>query len=405
MSNFSIWGVILAAGQGSRLAKAGIKTRKQFLDLEGKPVFWRSARTFSRVPETRGLVFVFPPEEFQDQCERLAELLKEEELALAHATVQGGERRQDSVYNGLSGLPMDCTHVLVHDAARPFFTPKLCADLIDALKNGAQAVVPGLAVKDTIKRVDGDRILSTLDRHELRAVQTPQGFALPVLKKAHDAARAEGWEVTDDASMVERLGIEARVVPGEEENIKITTPADLAALDKHNQGPEQPLPCSGLGYDVHRFAGPDDPKARPCKLGGIPIPGGPFVLAHSDGDVLLHALTDAMLALICQGDIGTRFPDSSPEFDNMESSIFLTEVLQDVLKAGLRLTHVDLTIVAQIPKLSPHRELIRRNIASLLGLESSRVNVKATTEEGLGFTGEKKGIKAYALVSGLKPAD
>jgi 2-C-methyl-D-erythritol 4-phosphate cytidylyltransferase/2-C-methyl-D-erythritol 2,4-cyclodiphosphate synthase len=402
----NVWAIILAAGQSSRLSKAGLEAKKQFLLWKDRPLFWHSARTMARVPQIKGGVFVFPDDEYDAAAGQLAELDRRDGLGLAWRVVVGGERRQDSVYNGLAALPHDCDYVLVHDAARPFFSPALAGRLLDALADGARAVIPAILVKDTIKQVAENRVVGTPRRQELVAVQTPQAFALDLLRQSHETARREGWEVTDDASMVEQLGEPVRVVPGEESNLKITTPEDLNMLACRSGHNEPALaPCCGWGYDVHRYATPELPpeQSRPLKLGGVLIPNGPRILAHSDGDALLHALTDALLGCLGQGDIGQRFPDTDPAFENMNSAIFLNEVIQDLAPAGVTLTHVDLTIVAQIPKLAPWREQIRQNIARLLKLAPTQVNVKATTEEGLGFTGEKKGIKAVAAVVGLKP--
>ncbi|MDD4950965.1 MAG: 2-C-methyl-D-erythritol 2,4-cyclodiphosphate synthase, partial [Desulfovibrionaceae bacterium] len=221
----------------------------------------------------------------------------------------------------------------------------------------------------------------------------PQGFKRGLLVRAHALAQEQGWEVTDDASLVERMGEPVLVVPGEEANVKITTPEDLARLNQARPA----APCVGLGYDAHRY-GP----GRPLVLGGIPIPNGPRVQAHSDGDVLLHALTDALLGCAGAGDIGLLFPDTDPAFEAMSSSIFVKEALARAQEAGLKIVHADLTVVAQTPKIAPWREQIAENVAGLLGLERGQVNVKATTEEGLGFTGEKKGLKAYALVTAVR---
>jgi 2-C-methyl-D-erythritol 4-phosphate cytidylyltransferase/2-C-methyl-D-erythritol 2,4-cyclodiphosphate synthase len=204
---------------------------------------------------------------------------------------------------------------------------------------------------------------------------------------------------------MERCGHPVLIVPGEEQNVKITTPADLELLKSplNNAAP----PRTGWGYDVHRYLAPGETspkvldKARPMMLGGIAIPGAPQVIAHSDGDVLLHALTDALLGIACAGDIGQLFPDTDASFDNMPSAVFVTEALRRVRAVGYRPVHADLTVIAQIPKLAPHKARMAAQIAQLLELPASAVNVKATTEEGLGFTGEKRGIKATAVVTAL----
>lgn len=390
----NIWGIILAAGSGSRLVEATNGTRKQYLEYKSAPLFWHSARTFSRVAAIRGLIFVFPPEDTQAMGKRLRQYFRSEDLGVKWRVAEGGNRRQDSVRNGLAELPTDCDGVLVHDAARPFASARILADLIDRLNNGARGVIPVIPMTDTVKRVNGDTVTETLNRTELASVQTPQAFEARLLKEAHERADAEGWEVTDDASMVERLA-EVTIVPGEAANIKITVPEDLKRLEKA----KITVPCVGWGYDVHRFGGNND---RPLTLGGVPIPGGPSIVAHSDGDVLLHALTDGILGTFGGGDIGRHFPDTDPKFKGADSAVLLRETLAMAEEAGVRIVHADLTVIAQAPKLAPHAAQIAKNVCRLLGLEAHQVNFKATTEEKLGFTGEKKGIKAVASVTGLR---
>jgi 2-C-methyl-D-erythritol 4-phosphate cytidylyltransferase/2-C-methyl-D-erythritol 2,4-cyclodiphosphate synthase len=394
----NIWGMILAAGSGTRLADAVGGVRKQYLTYKGAPLFWHSARTFSRVAALRGIVFVFPPDEAQAMEKRIGQYFRSEDLGLRWAVCAGGERRQDSVANGLDRLPADCDAVLVHDSARPFVSAALVTSLIDALEHGARAVIPATEVTDTVKRVEDGVARQTLPRAELRGVQTPQAFETGLLREAHARAAAEGWDVTDDASMVEQMHdplAEVAVVQGEPANIKITTAEDLKRLEETRTT----VPCVGWGYDVHRFGGEAD---RPMVLGGVPIPGGPRVVAHSDGDVLLHALADAVLGTFGGGDIGTHFPDTDARFAGADSGVLLREVLSMAREAGTRIVHADLTIITQIPRLAPHATQIARNVCRLLGLAPGQVNVKATTEEKLGFTGEKKGIKAVAAVTGLR---
>lgn len=410
-----LWAVLLAAGSGARIAQAlakgkGEATRKQYLDLHGAPMFWHSARTFSRVQALKGLIFVFPQEDLERMAALVAELDAGEPLGLPWRVCAGGARRQDSVRLGLAALPTggqdSCQGVLVHDSARPFATAALARRVAEAVLSGSAAAIPGLLVTDTIKTVRADNtVLDTPDRSALRAVQTPQGFLLAPLWAAHQRAQAEGWEVTDDAALMERAGHPVLVVPGEEQNVKITTPADLDLLASPMNGAKPPR--TGWGYDVHRYCAPNETdakvksQARPMMLGGIAIPGGPQVIAHSDGDVLLHALTDALLGVACGGDIGQLFPDTDAAFENMPSAVFVTEALRRVRACGYRPVHADLTVIAQAPKLGPHKVRMAAQIAQLLELPPDAVNVKATTEEGLGFTGEKRGIKAVAVVTAL----
>lgn len=395
-----IWGLILAAGAGSRLPNQGCS--KQFLEFEGAPLYFSSARNMASVARLSGLVFTFPPNQLSECEAGLESLISRHNLGIPCFAVSGGARRQDSVNSGLAALPETCTHVLVHDGARPFASPALINKICDALSEGAAAVIPGIEVVDTIKEArvgDGctEYVSTTLERSSLRAVQTPQGFELRALRLAHQKAAKDGLEVTDDAALLEYLEIPVRIVEGEMENIKITNPSDLASLERCAVPQTLLIPCNGFGYDVHKYG-----QGRPMKLGGVPINGAPEVIAHSDGDVLLHALTDALLGCLGQGDIGELFPDSDAAFDNIDSGILLSEVLDRIRMAEIIVTHVDLTLIAQIPRLSPWKDAIKKNVASLMHLPSESVGVKATTEEGLGFTGQKKGIKAVALVSAYK---
>lgn len=399
------WTLLLAAGQGNRMASATGGLAKQFLEWKGAPLYWESALVFSRCARVEGLVFVFPEVCITEERQRVADLMKAVPSGLPWKAVAGGALRQDSVRNGLSALPDTCTEVLIHDAARPFASPALVNRILDGLHRnapgeGMAACIPGIPVVDTIKVMDEEkRVVATPERKRLVAVQTPQGFSLASLRAAHQRAEQEGWVVTDDASLLELCGHAVCVTEGEAGNKKITTPEDLEMLRTTTEC----IPCVGYGYDVHKYADGNEARqpARPMRLGGVAIADSPDVLAHSDGDVLLHALMDALLGCIGAGDIGTFFPDSDPAFDNINSAVLLDTVLEHVQKADVRITHVDLTVIAQIPKVGPHREAIRRNVARLLGLRLSMVNVKATTEEGLGFTGERLGIKAVAVVTGL----
>jgi 2-C-methyl-D-erythritol 4-phosphate cytidylyltransferase/2-C-methyl-D-erythritol 2,4-cyclodiphosphate synthase len=389
-----LWTILLAAGQGTRLARETGGARKQFLLHEGCPLYWRSVLTMSAVPSLAGMVVVFPPHELEARARELRELQERHEPGVPLLAVAGGERRQDSVRLGLAALPRECGRVLIHDSARPFFSAGLVQALLSALTDGTDGAIPALPVTDTVKEVEGDLVVSTPRRETLRAVQTPQLFHAAVLRQVHDRSLAESWEVTDDASMIELAGGRMRVVPGEAANIKITTPEDLRVLATPSPLPE---PCTGFGYDVHAYGGD-----RPMVLGGMPIAGAPFVKAHSDGDVLLHALCDAILGCLGLGDIGEHFPDSDDRFENISSAILLSEVLDKGRQAGLRIAHVDLTVIAQIPRLTPHKAAIRSNVARLMELSDDRVNVKATTEERLGFTGRKEGIKAVAVVTATR---
>lgn len=389
------WGVILAAGQGTRMAQATGGEAKQFLPYEGAPLWWSSARAMAASPLVHGLVFVFPQGRLEQARSEALSLNEKHSCGVPFLFAEGGARRQDSVRHGLAVLPESCVKVLVHDGARPFVSTALVTRLALALdEEGLAGAVPGLAVTDTIKETDENgHITRTPPRETLRAVQTPQAFFAKELAEAHARAEAEGWNVTDDASLMEQCGRPVRVVEGEENNVKITHPGDLALLLPRTM----PLPCCGYGYDVHAYGG-----NRPLVLGGVEIGGEYLIRAHSDGDVLMHALMDAVLGCFGGGDIGRLFPDNDPAFENISSSIMLDHVLQLAAEAKVRLVHADLTVIAQKPRLAPHAEAIRRNIARLLDLPLEHTAFKATTEEKLGFTGELRGIKAVALVTALR---
>lgn len=387
--------ILLAAGSGSRMARATHTVPKQFIEVDGEPLYLRSVRTLAALPELRGIVLVVP------ECDipRCQTELTHAGLSIPWIVVRGGNRRQDSVAAGLAALrewAPTAYAVLIHDAARPFASAQLASRVADALYSGAVAVIPGVPVVDTIKETTDNTVTRTLERASLRAIQTPQGFLLEPLQKAHATALEKGWDSTDDAMLLEQCGQIVTVVEGEASNIKITNPADLRLLfpSEKKLGPAY---CTGFGYDVHRYG-----QGRSMKLGGVPIQGAPEVIAHSDGDVLLHALMDAILGCLGLGDIGMLFPDTDPALDGIESGILLAEVLARAEEHRVSITHVDCTIIAQIPKISPHREHIRKNLCRLLQLPLDAVSVKATTEEQLGFTGEKKGIKAVAVVSAMR---
>ncbi len=430
---FHTYALLLAAGTGSRLATTHVK--KQFIAYHGAPLWWESVKKFHNSPHIKGIVLVFPSDdsEFTLACEEAEKLHAEHNLGIPFIYAKGGEKRYQSVFCGLEALPSSCTHVLIHDSARPFFSTTLVHHLISVLKsseNTVHAVIPAIHVTDTIKVVQEElhnyqqanshcsddfgqceKVEKTLKRQSLRAVQTPQAFSVQELLAAHRQTQVVNTnfiqntvdsvnpqqnytrEITDDAMLMEDAGHTVYIVHGEANNIKITHPEDLSLLEK----PIQQIPCTAYGYDVHRFGG-----NRPFILGGIAIPTPLLIEAHSDGDVLLHALMDALLSCMCLGDIGTHFPDTDSKYQNISSSLLLDHVMGLWKKSNLTLCHVDLTVITQKPKISPFTKEITKNIARLLSICPSCVNTKATTEEKLGFTGEGKGIKAVALVSALK---
>jgi len=383
--------VVVAAGQGLR---AGGEIPKQFRRIAGETLLERSLSAFAEAPD---VTFVQP-------------VIRPDDVALVRRLtrgmnvlepVAGGATRQASVRAGLEAL-VSCTPdiVLVHDAARPFASASLITRAIAAAEKTG-AAIPALPVTDTVKRIDSaGTIEATLDRNSIRLVQTPQAFAFPVLFDAHRRALAQGRDdFTDDAALAEWAGIKVSVFAGEPGNIKFTTPEDFAraeAIQSAGLGDVR----TGSGLDVHAF-GPGDHVT----LGGIRIPHAQALTGHSDADVALHALTDAILGALADGDIGAHFPPSDPQWRGASSDRFLTFAVERVRARGGRIAHLDLTIVCEAPRIGEHRDRMRANIANLAGIGIARVGVKATTSEKLGFTGRGEGIAAYATATIRLPWD
>jgi 2-C-methyl-D-erythritol 4-phosphate cytidylyltransferase/2-C-methyl-D-erythritol 2,4-cyclodiphosphate synthase len=307
----------------------------------------------------------------------------------------GGATRQASVRAGLEALAAHGPEiVLVHDAARPFASAALTSRAIDAARHGG-AAIPALPVTDTVKSVDANsRITATLDRASLRLVQTPQAFAFPLLLEAHRKATAAGRDdFTDDAALAEWAGLTVTAFAGETGNIKVTTPEDFARIQGASFAALGDV-RTGSGIDVHAF-GPGDHVT----LGGVRIPHSHALTGHSDADVALHALTDAILGALADGDIGVHFPPSDPQWRGASSDRFLRFAVDRVAARGGRIAHLDINIVCEAPRIGPHRDAMRETIARLAGITVDRVAVKATTSEKLGFTGRGEGIVAYATAT------
>ncbi|HEY8528373.1 MAG TPA: 2-C-methyl-D-erythritol 4-phosphate cytidylyltransferase [Paenibacillaceae bacterium] len=383
------WGaVIVAAGSGRRM---GARENKVFLPLGGKPILAHALAAFEACAAVESVVVVAAPGE----RERAAAVCEEAGCRKVSAIVEGGAERQDSVRAGLAALDTD--GVLVHDAARPLVTP----EKIDACRRSAEecgAAALAVPVHDTIKVTDEHGwIVATPDRRTLWAVQTPQAFRREELAEAHRLALADGFRATDDAMLLERLGRRVAVVEGDYANVKITTPEDLELAERllmRRGSVRKPDAVRiGQGFDVHRLT-----EGRPCIIGGVRIPHGKGLLGHSDADVLLHAIADAILGALALGDIGRHFPDTDPAYAGADSMMLLARVWALARERGYRLGNVDATIIAQEPKMAPHIPAMRANIARVLECGEQRVSVKATTSERLGFTGRGEGIAAQAVV-------
>ncbi len=380
MSN---WAVIVAAGRGER---AGLGMNKAFWPINGRSVLGRCLDAFEACSRFEGAVVVLSESDGAAWAELTA---REGPFPLVKGVAMGGATRRDSVYSGLLALPEDCEVVAIHDAARPFVTE----DVIDATLDSAREWGSGVIctpVVDTVKQITPDGVVTSLDRSALRAVQTPQSFAYRKILVAHERAQSENLPVTDDAMLFEHYYGNVRLVraPGAEANRKLTTKADFDALNK----PTLPDVRVGQGYDVHRLV-----EGRKLILCGVEIPWERGLDGHSDADVAVHALMDALLGALGEGDIGRHFPDTDPAYKDADSIKLLDVVVDKVRAAGYRVGNCDVTIVAQRPKLSGYMNEMKANIAACLGVDPSRVNVKATTTEKLGFEGEGLGISTQAV--------
>lgn len=379
----SCWALIVAAGSGSR---AALGKNKVFQPVQGRTVLARCLDAFERCGRFSGAVLVLSPRD-----EALYEALVESEgpFPLVRGVAHGGATRRESVYNGLLAIPEDAEIVAIHDAARPFVTN----DIIDATLESARAHGSGVIctpVVDTIKQLMPDGRVRSLDRGALRAVQTPQTFNYQQILAAHRLAAERDIAATDDAMLYEQCYGDVRLVtaPGAEENMKLTTKADFEALEARGSSDVR----VGQGYDVHRLT-----EGRRLVLCGVEVPYERGLDGHSDADVAVHALMDAILGALGLGDIGRHFPDDDPKYEGADSMRLLEDVVQKARERGYRVGNADITIVAQRPKLAAYMETMRTNIAGGLGLDVSRVNVKATTTERLGFEGEGLGISAQAV--------
>jgi 2-C-methyl-D-erythritol 4-phosphate cytidylyltransferase / 2-C-methyl-D-erythritol 2,4-cyclodiphosphate synthase len=308
----------------------------------------------------------------------------------------GGASRQQSVINGLAHLAVRAAPadwILVHDAARPCLTSRDLKDLLEALDRGADGAVLGAPLVDTIKREHDGIIAQTVDRQGLWRALTPQVFEFGKLRAALQEAERAGLSVTDEAQAMERLGHHPALVAGSPFNIKVTRPEDLEAAAKILSSAEATTMRIGQGFDVHAFGAGDR-----VVLGGVSIPYARGVLAHSDGDVVIHALCDAVLGALGLGDIGQHFPDTDPKYRGADSRVFLREVAAHMRTAGLRLVNADVTVLAEGPRIAKHRLAMAANLAHDLGVEPARINIKATTAERLGSIGRGEGLAAFAAV-------
>ncbi|WP_033922845.1 bifunctional 2-C-methyl-D-erythritol 4-phosphate cytidylyltransferase/2-C-methyl-D-erythritol 2,4-cyclodiphosphate synthase [Sphingomonas sp. 37zxx] len=375
--------LIVAAGQGVR---AGGDRPKQYSMLAGKPMLAHSYGAFTDHPAVDAILVVIA----EDQVPSLRAAMGDIPF------VTGGATRRDSVRHGIEALERQgFDRVLVHDAARPFVSRAIIDSLLAALVDHKGAV-PALPVADTLARGDA-RLGDTVSRDELRRIQTPQAFHLPELLAAHRVWPADA-EATDDAQMLRAAGHAVGIVEGDRMLEKVTHPGDFAAAEAAHA--TNLISRSASGYDVHRLE-----AGEQLWLGGVLIPHDKGLSGHSDADVGLHAITDALLGTIAAGDIGMHFPPSDPQWKGADSAQFLQHAAGLVAAQSGILDFVDLTLICEAPKIGPHRDAIRSRIADLLGLSISRVSIKATTTERLGFTGRGEGIAAMATATVRLPGN
>jgi 2-C-methyl-D-erythritol 4-phosphate cytidylyltransferase/2-C-methyl-D-erythritol 2,4-cyclodiphosphate synthase len=382
--------LVVAAGRGRRF---GGPLPKQYADLAGRPVLGHALARLTAHPRIDRVQAVIHPDD-RALYDRAAAGLE-----LAEPTA-GGPSRNDSVRLGLENLaPSPPETVLIHDGARPFVGAAVIDRVLDALDTSAGAIA-ALPVTDTLKRGADGRIAGTLDRAGLWRAQTPQGFRFADILAAHQTFA--GQELTDDAAVAERAGLPVALVNGATENFKVTTQDDLARAAHWLAGGLASMRETrvGQGFDVHRF-GPGD-RVMLC---GVAVPHEAGLLGHSDADVGLHAITDAILGALGAGDIGQHFPPSDARWKDAESGVFLRHAGGLVAEAGGSIRHLDVTLICERPKIGPHRAAMVARIAELLGIAAGRVSVKATTTEGLGFTGRGEGIAAQATATLGLPND
>lgn len=351
---------------------------KQYRLLGTRPVLWHTLDRLQACARIDRIVVAI----HADDRQRFREVAGDPPFSKLQPPVLGGSTRSESVRAGLRALP-DEELILVHDAVRPWVSTELIERVVEAAAEHG-AAVPGLPVTETIKVVEGDRVIESPDRSRLYRAQTPQGFRRVLLESGFRSSD-EDPPATDEASMLERAGIPVRMVRGERENVKITHPADLRSAGEVR---------TGLGCDVHAFT-----AGRPLILGGVRIPADRGLAGHSDADVLAHAVIDALLGAAGLGDIGRLFPDDDPEYEGISSLVLLAEVGERLRAARAEVINVDAVVMAEAPKVAPHAAAMAEALAGALGISPGRISVKATTTERLGFIGRREGIAAQAVAS------
>jgi len=381
--------VIVAAGRGSRM---GLERNKVLYPLCGEPIVVRTVRAFEESGLFDGGIVVVTGACDMDEMRQMFDRAG----LHVHAVVEGGADRQESVYRGIAACDEQADIIAIHDGARPLVTREVILATIESAKAHGSGVA-AVQLKDTVKRVDGSGcVVDTPPRDMLRAVQTPQTFDAKLIREAHERF-ADGPRATDDAMLMEWMGHTVYLTDGDVENIKLTTPEDMLLAEqvlvrRGAAKKEEKIMRIGHGYDVHRLV-----EGRKLILCGVEIPHTVGLLGHSDADVAYHALTDALLGAAAMGDIGRHFPDTDPQYKGADSGKLLDHVMELIWAKGYVVGNVDVTIIAQRPKLKDYIDQMRDNIAAHLKVEPDCVNVKATTTEKLGFEGECLGISTHAV--------
>ena len=380
--------IVAAGGRGERL---GAGMPKQLLTVGGESILRRSIRLFAEHERIDEIVLVLPPELAAEAPADLGAPGKPMRV------VAGGARRQDSVRLGFEAILGRADIVVIHDAARPFASADLVSRTIDAAAESGAALA-ALPASDTVKLTSagsGGTIVveRTVPRERVFMAQTPQAFRADVLAAAIEAGRG-GAVATDEAALAEAAGFPVRIVAGETTNLKITTMTDLKAAEAIAGGERAPATARvGIGYDLHRLV-----EGRPLVLGGVTVPAEKGLAGHSDADVLAHAMTDAILGAIAQGDIGRHFPDTDPQWKGASSMAMLAHAVSLAAEAGYDIVNVDAVVIAERPKLAPHIETIRASLAAVLGIQAARISVKGKTNEGVDAIGRGEAMAVHAVV-------
>ncbi|MGH2398728.1 MAG: 2-C-methyl-D-erythritol 4-phosphate cytidylyltransferase [bacterium] len=387
MTDLSAAAIVVAAGRGERL---GAPSGKAFVPLLGEPMVLHTLRALEACSLIDGIVIVVPAE----RIAAMADLARSAQLSRIREIVPGGRERQDSVLAGLTRIE-DQGLVVVHDGARPLVRPDIVAGVVKAAADTGAASA-GVPMRETVKAVEGIEATGTVERETLWIAHTPQAFRTELLKEAHQRAREDGFQGQDDAVLVERLGRRVRMVEDSPTNLKITVPEDLRLAEMYLSQTRAAAPPirTGIGMDAHRFE-----MGRSLYLGGVEIPAPRGLAGHSDADVLLHAIMDALLGGAGLGDIGTHFPPGDPAYKNISSLVLLARVQEMLGASGWGVTHVDAVVLAEAPRIASYIPEMRARIGRTLHLGGAAISIKATTTEGMGAIGRGEGIAAYAVAT------